>query len=129
MPRKRKASEHLPSVPKSSKVAEAALEYRVDQEEIASVTTISSKNQITLPARLLRDMDLKPGDRLAVTREGSRLLLRPRPRDWVRHYAGSLGGVYGGTKEAIDEYLQDLREEGARAQEIEKAWSGHSGSA
>ncbi len=128
MPRQRKATDYLPSVSKSGKIAEAALEYRADQEESPSVTTISSKNQITLPARLLRDMDLRPGDRLAVTREGSRLLLRPRPRDWVRHYAGSLAGVYGGTKEAIDEYLQDLREEGARAQEIERAWSGHSGS-
>ncbi len=103
--------------------------YSVSQEEDPAVTTISSKNQITLPAQLLREMGLGPGDRLAVSREGDRLVLRARPKDWVRHYAGSLGGLYGGTRRQTDEYLKDLREEGARAQEIERAWSGRTNSA
>jgi AbrB family looped-hinge helix DNA binding protein len=110
-------------------VSEARLEYVAGQEEGAAVTTISSKNQITLPAHLLREMGLAPGDRLAVDREGSRLVLRPRPRDWVRHYAGSLGGVYGGTKEDVDRYVRELREEGPRAAQIEEAWSGRGGRA
>jgi AbrB family looped-hinge helix DNA binding protein len=85
------------------------------------VTTISSKNQITLPAQVLRDMGLRAGDRLAVAREGNRLVLRPRPRDWVRHYAGSLAGVYG---EGPDAYLKDLRDDASRAEDIEGAWAG-----
>jgi AbrB family looped-hinge helix DNA binding protein len=108
-------------------VAEAALVY--DTEEAPAVTTISSKNQITLPAHLLREMGLGPGDRLAIGREGNRLVLRARPKDWVRHYAGSLSGLYGGSKEEVDGYLRDLREEGGRAAEIERAWSGGAGSA
>ena len=79
-------SDKLPT----AKVAEAALEYIVTRREEA-VSTISSKNQITLPAQLLRELGLGPGDRLAVTRDGGRLVLRARPKDWVEHYAGSLG--------------------------------------
>lgn len=93
------------------------------------MTTISSKNQITLPAHMLRDMGLRPGDRLAISRDGNRIVLRGRPRDWVRHYAGSLSGLYGGTREEVDRYLQDLRDEGARTTEIERAWTGGTRSA
>lgn len=126
MPRKRgvdKAKTYLTKERERSKVTEAALKYSAG-EEVPAVTTISSKNQITLPAHLLREMGLRPGDRLAIGREGSRLVLRARPKDWVRHYAGSLSGLYGGTREEIDIYLRDLREEGSRAEEIERAWSG-----
>ena len=131
MARKRKDVEYLTSQSSVSKVSEAALagQYYIAGEEGPAVTTISSKNQITLPAQLLREMGLHAGDRLAVGREGNRLVLRPRPRDWVRHYAGSLGGVYGGSREEIDTYLKDLREEGSRAEEIERAWSAGSRSA
>ncbi|HXH21851.1 MAG TPA: AbrB/MazE/SpoVT family DNA-binding domain-containing protein [Dehalococcoidia bacterium] len=93
------------------------------------MSTISSKNQITLPAHLLREMGLGPGDRLAVGREGNRLVLRPRPRDWVRHYAGSLSGLYGATRQEADAYIKGLRTEDARAAEIERAWAGREGSA
>src|SRR5262245_52765693 len=109
MPGRRKSSEYLPSEGRPRKVAEAAVAYNARPEEAPPVTTISSKNQITLPAQVLRDMGLRAGDRLAVAREGNRLVLRPRPRDWVRHYAGSLAGVYG---EDPDAYLKDLRDDG-----------------
>jgi AbrB family looped-hinge helix DNA binding protein len=120
--------ERLTKRRRSSKVAEAVAVYSAGSGEGGpSVTTISSKNQITLPAQLLRDMGLRPGDRLSVAREGGRVILRPRPKDWVRHYAGSLSGVYGGSREEVDSYLKDLREDGDRASEIERAWSGRTG--
>jgi AbrB family looped-hinge helix DNA binding protein len=121
--------EYLTKQTVGGKVAEVARTYYAAGEEEPTVTTISSKNQITLPAHILREMGLQPGDRLAVGREGNRLVLRARPRDWVRHYAGSLSGLYGGTREEIDRYLGDLRDESGRAQEIERAWSGGSRSA
>jgi AbrB family looped-hinge helix DNA binding protein len=88
------------------------------------MSTISSKNQITLPAHLLREIGLGAGDRLAVTREGNRLVLRARPKDWVKYHGGSLAGRYGGTKEAADAYLRELREDEGRSEEIEEAWNG-----
>lgn len=96
-----------------SRIREAALEYVVGAEVGGSVSTISSKNQITLPAHLLREMGLGPGDRLAVSKEGSRLILRPRPRDWVRYHSGSLRGLYGNSQQEMDAYLEELREEEA----------------
>jgi len=111
-------SDKLPS----SKIAEAALEYIVNRREEA-VSTISSKNQITLPAQLLRELGLGPGDRLAVTRDGGRLLLRARPKDWVEHYAGSLGGLWGNAEE-IEAEIREGRDSGHRDELIERAWTG-----
>lgn len=72
-------------------------------------TTISSKYQITLPARLVREMGLEPGDQLGVELDGLRLVLHPRPKDWVSYTAGSMPGYYGKTKEEVDEYLREVR--------------------
>lgn len=88
------------------------------------MTTISSKNQITLPVQLLREIGLGPGDRLAITREGQKLVLRPRPKDWVKYHAGSLAGLYADSKESADAYLAELRAEGGREDAIEEAWDG-----
>ena len=105
------------------RVAEAALEYITGRREEA-VSTISSKNQITLPVQLLRQMGVGPGDRLAVALEGSRLVLRARPKDWVEHYAGSLRGIYGKNAEEIDAYVRELRDSSHRDELIERAWAG-----
>ena len=88
------------------------------------MSTISSKNQITLPAHLLREMGLGAGDRLAISREGNKLILRARPKDWVKYHAGSLAGLYGESKAEQDAYLRELREADERDQALEEAWSG-----
>jgi AbrB family looped-hinge helix DNA binding protein len=72
-------------------------------------TTISSKYQITLPARLVRELGLKAGDKLAIQLGQGVLVLHPRPADWVSYTAGSLKGVYGQTKEDVDAYLREVR--------------------
>ena len=104
------------ATPNKPRIAEAALvQYdagRRDDDVVMS--TISSKNQITLPAHLLREMGIGPGDRVAVTLEGKRLILRPRPKDWVKYYGGSLKGLWGDTPEEIDAYIAQLREESDR---------------
>lgn len=106
------------------KVREAAVEYVTGSREGPAVSTISSKNQITLPAHLLREMGLEPGDRLAVAREGNRLVLRARPRDWVKYHAGSLAGLYGANREEQEAYVRELRDGEDRDQLIQEAWSG-----
>ena len=72
-------------------------------------TTLSSKYQITLPARLVRELGLQPGDKLAVELVEGRLVLHPRPKDWLSYVAGSMPGYYGKTKEEIDAYLREVR--------------------
>lgn len=105
------------------RIREAAVAYIVDHRNEDAVTTISSKNQITLPVHLLRELGLEAGDRLAITRDGDRLVLRVRPRDWVTHHAGSLAGVYGKDQRAADEYVREQREGGERDAAIERAWA------
>jgi bifunctional DNA-binding transcriptional regulator/antitoxin component of YhaV-PrlF toxin-antitoxin module len=105
------------------KVSEAAVEYIAPRKEEA-MSTISSKNQITLPVHLLRQMGVGPGDRLAVRLEGGRLVLRARPKDWVEHYAGSLPNLWGETVEEIDAHIREGRETPERDAEIERLWTG-----
>lgn len=88
---------------------EAARPYQPMGAEEMPKTTISSKYQITLPARLVRELGLEPGDKLEVELEHGRLVLHPRPKDWLAYTAGSLEGVYGRTKEDIDAYLREVR--------------------
>ena len=106
------------------RMSKAALKYDAGPREEVTMSTISSKNQITLPAHLLREIGLRPGDRLAVTREGNRLVLRARPRDWVKYHAGALAGLYGQNQEEADAYLEELRTDAERDEAIERAWSG-----
>ena len=82
-------------------------------------TTISSKYQITLPARLVRELGLKPGDKVAVEVEHGCLVLHPRPKDWVSYTAGALEGLYGKTKEDVDAYLREVRGSWAEDEEEE----------
>jgi AbrB family looped-hinge helix DNA binding protein len=109
----------------AGRVREAALEYIANRRSEPAMSTISTKNQITLPAHLLRELGLRAGDRLAVTREGARLVLRARPRDWVAYHGGSLKGLYGKDREEIDAYVKDLREDTQREEAIERAWAGN----
>ena len=104
----------MPKPTGSSKVSEAAVEYVVGRQGGDAMSTISSKNQITLPAHLLREIGIGPGDRLAISREGNRIVMRPRPRDWVEYHGGSLRGVYGSTPEQIEAYIRELRDESNR---------------
>lgn len=43
-----------------------------------SVTTLTSKGQMTLPKDVRDDLGLKPGDKLDVIKEGNKYVLRPR---------------------------------------------------
>lgn len=102
---------------RKGKVGEAGLAYAVgDVSAMAesTVTTISSKHQITLPAALVRQLGLQPGDKLTVRLEDHRITLERRPRtpdEWVQRFSGALADrPYWGTKEEIDEYVRKERE-------------------
>ena len=43
-----------------------------------SVTTLTSKGQMTLPKDVRDDLGLKPGDKLDIIKEGNKYVLRPR---------------------------------------------------
>lgn len=68
-------------------------------------TTISSKNQITIPAAELRAAGLEAGERLIARADGPGRVLLERERDVLAEFAGALTGVY--RKNDLD----DLRDE------------------
>ncbi len=72
---------------------------------VKGVTRLSSKNQITVPADVLRETGLRPGDEVVVRAEGDGRIEVERVEDVIRRYAGALTGVYP------EGYLDRLRDE------------------
>lgn len=101
----------MPKSNRQSKVREAVLEYLASAAEGLPETrvTLSSKNQITLPVAVVRRLDLKPGRKLRIRLEGDGVVLKPEPEDWVTYFQGSMKGVYGKTREEMDDYVRQER--------------------
>jgi antitoxin ChpS len=109
---KGKARRSLTKRRAESKVREAVVAYLTEDMRVMpdiATAKLSSKHQITLPVEVVRRLGLEPGDHLAVRVEEGRIVLRPRPRDWVEYLQGSAKGVYGATKEEMDAYVRRER--------------------
>ena len=74
-----------------------------------ATVTMSSKNQVTLPAEMVRGLGVKPGDKLLTELIDDRIVLLPKPESWTEYFTGSMKGVYGSTKEEIDRYIAEVR--------------------
>ncbi len=72
--------------------------------------TVSSKNQITIPVSILREVDIHPGDRMAAAVIDGDIVLIKEPESWVEYFQGSMRGAYGGSRESIDRYVLRERE-------------------
>ena len=72
--------------------------------------TLSSKNQITLPAEMVRRLGLKGGDKLVAELIDDHIVLLPQPESWVDYFAGRFKGVWGNTKEEVSRYIYEVRE-------------------
>lgn len=53
-------------------------------------TTLTSKNQMTLPKKVREDLNLRPGDRLVFRKQGGQYVLEAKPRRSVLDFAGAL---------------------------------------
>lgn len=53
-------------------------------------TTLTSKNQMTLPKQVREDLNLKPGDRLVFRKQGENYVLEAKPRRSALAFAGAL---------------------------------------
>lgn len=73
-------------------------------------TTVTGKNQVSLPAAGLRQLHWKRGDRLVAEVIGDDLLvLMRRPESWTEALAGKLTDVFGTHEETI-RWLEEERE-------------------
>jgi AbrB family looped-hinge helix DNA binding protein len=68
-------------------------------------STISSKNQITIPAEALRSAGLEAGDRVVAHADGAGRVILKREHDVVAAFAGALTGTYR------PDQVDDLRSE------------------
>ncbi len=60
-----------------------------------AMSKLSSKHQVTIPVRVLREAGLSAGDELVVRMAGPGRIEVERADDLIRHYAGSLpAGTY-----------------------------------
>jgi len=75
------------------------------KERRQGATTISSKNQITIPAAELRAAGLEAGQRLVARADGPGRVILEREHDVLADFAGALTGVYA------DHGLEALRDE------------------
>ncbi|MGH2346660.1 MAG: AbrB/MazE/SpoVT family DNA-binding domain-containing protein [Chloroflexota bacterium] len=81
----------------------------VSAPRLVGETTITSKNQVTLPARSLTAVGWERGDHILVeVIDDHMLLLVRRPADWVDAFAGRLSDVFG-THEETRAYLEQER--------------------
>jgi bifunctional DNA-binding transcriptional regulator/antitoxin component of YhaV-PrlF toxin-antitoxin module len=69
------------------------------------VTTLSTKNQATIPIDALRGAGLEPGDRLRVEAAGAGRVVLVRMDDVIERHAGALTGIYPAG------HLDELRKE------------------
>ena len=74
-----------------------------------ATVTMSRKHQLTLPADMVRDLGLEPGQKYVIANEEGRIVLYPDKHSRTDYFAGSLGGLYGKTKEDVDAYLAEVR--------------------
>lgn len=75
-----------------------------------AVVKLSSKRQLTLPAEICRELDLRAGDRLAIERKGEQVTFTRLPRDFTGFLKGAAKGAYGHDAADIDSYVRKERE-------------------
>jgi bifunctional DNA-binding transcriptional regulator/antitoxin component of YhaV-PrlF toxin-antitoxin module len=72
-------------------------------------TTLTGKNQVSLPAQGIRELGWQRGDKLLVEILGKdMLLLVRRPKDWVEAFSGKMGDVFGDHEDTL-RYLDEER--------------------
>jgi hypothetical protein len=72
-------------------------------------TSITGRNQVSLPARSVRELGWARGDRLFVEILGKdMLLLVRRPKNWVEAFSGKMGDVFGSHEDTL-RYLDEER--------------------
>ena len=71
--------------------------------------TITSKNQVSLPAASLKALGWQRGDKLVVNVHGDgTLVLMKRPESWTDFYSGKMGDVWGDHEDTL-RYLDEER--------------------
>lgn len=77
---------------------------------MATHATVSTKGQFVIPADIREELGIRPGTRIAIIREGNRIILEPINETFIR----SLRGSTAGGPSMTDALLKERREEERR---------------
>ena len=72
--------------------------------------TVSSRGYIVLPARLRKEMNIKAGTKILLSREDNKIVLQP-VNSFTRKLAGVTVQSFGTSADEIEEYIDKEREE------------------
>ena len=75
---------------------------------MTTTVTLSSKNQIVVPKEAREKLNIGPGQELLVLVREDRIVLIPRPQDFVSRMAGLHKDVW--TEVDTDSYLEEERD-------------------
>jgi AbrB family looped-hinge helix DNA binding protein len=73
-----------------------------------ALVTLSSKNQIVIPKSARKKLAIGPGDQLILDVEKDSLILKAKPKSYVKHLRGLHRGVWRGVDAA--DYVKKERE-------------------
>jgi AbrB family looped-hinge helix DNA binding protein len=71
------------------------------------ITSVSTKGQFVIPSEIRESLGIKPGTRIAVTQEGSRIVLEPVSDELVDRTRG----LFSGTPSLSEELKRQRRQE------------------
>ena len=77
-------------------------------------STMTSKGQIVIPARLRRRYGLKPGVKVYFIERNDEILFQPVTREYIRSVHGLLASKTSVTKELLQERAKDKAHEEAK---------------
>lgn len=63
-----------------------------DVSMIRQITTVSTKGQFVIPSEMRASLGIRPGTRICVTQEGSKIVLEPVTAELVDRTRGMLAG-------------------------------------
>jgi AbrB family looped-hinge helix DNA binding protein len=72
------------------------------------VSTVTTKGQLVIPAKLRRKYAIREGTQVAFVEEENRLILQPLTPEFVRGLRGSLKGEPSALKQLIEDRRRDL---------------------
>jgi AbrB family looped-hinge helix DNA binding protein len=69
------------------------------------ITTVSTKGQFVIPSEIRNALGIEPGSRIAVTQEGSRIVLEPVSEELV----DKTRGLFAGKRSLSEELKRERR--------------------
>lgn len=79
-------------------------------------STVTSKGQLVIPARLRRRYGIKPGTKVYFVERDNEILFQPVTKEYIRSVHGMLTSETSVTEELLKERTKDMEREGKKSE-------------